>query len=348
MRRAPSTSVIPTPARRWPTRRRRRAPCSCAASARSRCEPGARRPCASSSTTRSTRSAAALVVGADGRASSMRRQLGLPLTQTVVRTMVAGLLVEGLDDWPVDRMALGTEDDLHDFVMPRHGGTGPAVPDLRRRPARQVHGSCPRSVRCSTRSGCAASRPASSSPRPPGRAGRHLPGQRQPGRHAVCSPASCSSATPPGGTTRSSARGCRSPFAMRQQRRHDDRWRARTGPPTPSPGTSPSGASGCAGCDSAPSSTPTCAATSRRRADSTDSPCSRASTRTRSPRRRPSSRPVAGPDVAPPEAFTTREHRPHQGHRLTGTSSRDLAPASSARPVMPEGVASGDNRGATR
>ena len=63
-----------------------------------------------------------LVVAADGRASSVRRQLGLTLTQTEPKTMGGGMLIEGLDDWPAHRMALGTEDDLHYLVFPREGG----------------------------------------------------------------------------------------------------------------------------------------------------------------------------------------------------------------------------------
>jgi len=63
-----------------------------------------------------------LVVGADGRASSVRRQLGLTLEQTEPRIWGSGMLVEGLDEWPVHRCAGGTEGDLHYFVFPRAGG----------------------------------------------------------------------------------------------------------------------------------------------------------------------------------------------------------------------------------
>jgi 2-polyprenyl-6-methoxyphenol hydroxylase-like FAD-dependent oxidoreductase len=63
-----------------------------------------------------------LVVAADGRASGVRRQLGLDLCQTTPRTMVCGLLVEGLDGWPAHRMSLGTEGDLHHLVFPRRDG----------------------------------------------------------------------------------------------------------------------------------------------------------------------------------------------------------------------------------
>jgi 2-polyprenyl-6-methoxyphenol hydroxylase-like FAD-dependent oxidoreductase len=63
-----------------------------------------------------------LVVGADGRTSQVRRQLGLPLRGTAVRTFLTGLLVDGIEDWPADTSSLGTERDVHFFVFPRHGG----------------------------------------------------------------------------------------------------------------------------------------------------------------------------------------------------------------------------------
>ncbi|MHA6629447.1 FAD-dependent oxidoreductase [Pseudonocardia sichuanensis] len=63
-----------------------------------------------------------LVVGADGRMSTVRRRLGIPLQQTVPRTMGGGMLVDDLHSWPSERGALGTEDDLLYFVFPRAGG----------------------------------------------------------------------------------------------------------------------------------------------------------------------------------------------------------------------------------
>jgi 2-polyprenyl-6-methoxyphenol hydroxylase-like FAD-dependent oxidoreductase len=65
---------------------------------------------------------AGLVVGADGRTSSVRRQLGLTLHETRPRTMAGGMLVDGLDGWPADQMSLGTEDDLYHLVFPRAHG----------------------------------------------------------------------------------------------------------------------------------------------------------------------------------------------------------------------------------
>ncbi len=61
---------------------------------------------------------AGLVVGADGRTSSIRRRLGLALQQTAPRTLAGGMLVDGLDGWPADQMSLGTEGDLYYLVFP--------------------------------------------------------------------------------------------------------------------------------------------------------------------------------------------------------------------------------------
>ena len=65
---------------------------------------------------------AGLVVGADGRMSSVRRQLGLALHETAPRTLGGGMLVDGLDGWPATQMSLGTEGDLLYFVFPRDDG----------------------------------------------------------------------------------------------------------------------------------------------------------------------------------------------------------------------------------
>jgi 2-polyprenyl-6-methoxyphenol hydroxylase-like FAD-dependent oxidoreductase len=63
-----------------------------------------------------------LVVGADGRMSTVRRQLGLELHQTEPRTMGGGMLVDGLHGWPADQLSLGTEGDLYYLVFPRADG----------------------------------------------------------------------------------------------------------------------------------------------------------------------------------------------------------------------------------
>jgi 2-polyprenyl-6-methoxyphenol hydroxylase-like FAD-dependent oxidoreductase len=65
---------------------------------------------------------AGLVVGADGRTSSVRRQLRIALHETRIRSLLGGMLVDGLEAWPVDQMSLGTERDLFYFVFPRANG----------------------------------------------------------------------------------------------------------------------------------------------------------------------------------------------------------------------------------
>jgi 2-polyprenyl-6-methoxyphenol hydroxylase-like FAD-dependent oxidoreductase len=63
-----------------------------------------------------------IVIGADGRASSVRKQLGIDLHETEARTMLSGLLVTDLDAWPVEQTTLGTFGDVHYLVFPRPAG----------------------------------------------------------------------------------------------------------------------------------------------------------------------------------------------------------------------------------
>jgi 2-polyprenyl-6-methoxyphenol hydroxylase-like FAD-dependent oxidoreductase len=63
-----------------------------------------------------------LLVGADGRTSTVRSQLGIRLQQTTPRTMCGGMLVDDLHAWPADQLSEGTEGDLHYYVLPRANG----------------------------------------------------------------------------------------------------------------------------------------------------------------------------------------------------------------------------------
>ena len=63
-----------------------------------------------------------LVVGADGRDSTVRRQLGMPLHETKPRLIGAGLLVRNIQGWPEHQVAIGTEDDRVFFVLPQSDG----------------------------------------------------------------------------------------------------------------------------------------------------------------------------------------------------------------------------------
>lgn len=63
-----------------------------------------------------------LVVGADGRASSVRRQLGLELREDAPHHLFTGLLVEDAAGWPEDLQAIGTEGDLAFLAFPQGKG----------------------------------------------------------------------------------------------------------------------------------------------------------------------------------------------------------------------------------
>jgi 2-polyprenyl-6-methoxyphenol hydroxylase-like FAD-dependent oxidoreductase len=63
-----------------------------------------------------------LVVGADGRRSIVRRQLGIGLHETEPVTVGGGMLVDELSDWPTELNATGTEGDLYFLAFPRPAG----------------------------------------------------------------------------------------------------------------------------------------------------------------------------------------------------------------------------------
>jgi 2-polyprenyl-6-methoxyphenol hydroxylase-like FAD-dependent oxidoreductase len=65
---------------------------------------------------------ARLVIGADGRDSTVRRQLGFTEHATEPRTMGAGMLVEHADDWPATDMVIGTETDRNFLAFPQGDG----------------------------------------------------------------------------------------------------------------------------------------------------------------------------------------------------------------------------------
>ncbi len=66
--------------------------------------------------------AARLVVGADGRNSQVRRQLGIALHEDAPHHLFAGLLVDGVPDWPEDVQSMGTAAGVQYFVFPQGGG----------------------------------------------------------------------------------------------------------------------------------------------------------------------------------------------------------------------------------
>jgi 2-polyprenyl-6-methoxyphenol hydroxylase-like FAD-dependent oxidoreductase len=62
-----------------------------------------------------------LVIGADGRNSRVRHQLGFPVLADPPHNLLGGLLVEGVPDWPQDTQVIGTEDRLHFLIFPQGG-----------------------------------------------------------------------------------------------------------------------------------------------------------------------------------------------------------------------------------
>lgn len=65
---------------------------------------------------------ARLVVGADGRNSQVRKQLGVELFEDEPHHLFAGLLVDGVPEWPGDVQSMGTEGSVQYFVFPQGGG----------------------------------------------------------------------------------------------------------------------------------------------------------------------------------------------------------------------------------
>ena len=63
-----------------------------------------------------------LVVGADGRNSTVRRQVGIELDRHEATHMIAGVLVDGLEDLEIDHDFLATSDDLFMASFRQHRG----------------------------------------------------------------------------------------------------------------------------------------------------------------------------------------------------------------------------------
>lgn len=63
-----------------------------------------------------------LIVGADGRGSTVRRQAGIGLEQEPTHHMFAGLLVHDAHGWDDQAQVIGTEGDLQFFIFPQGKG----------------------------------------------------------------------------------------------------------------------------------------------------------------------------------------------------------------------------------
>jgi 2-polyprenyl-6-methoxyphenol hydroxylase-like FAD-dependent oxidoreductase len=63
-----------------------------------------------------------LIIGADGRSSTVRRQSGIRIRKAPASHVIAGLLAEGAWRWPDDQYSIGVEGDLQFYVFPQGGG----------------------------------------------------------------------------------------------------------------------------------------------------------------------------------------------------------------------------------
>jgi 2-polyprenyl-6-methoxyphenol hydroxylase-like FAD-dependent oxidoreductase len=60
-----------------------------------------------------------LVIAADGRTSTVRRQLGMTLARDEPHHFIGGMLVDGVPDWPREQQSVGTEGNLNYLVFPQ-------------------------------------------------------------------------------------------------------------------------------------------------------------------------------------------------------------------------------------
>jgi menaquinone-9 beta-reductase len=60
-----------------------------------------------------------LVVGADGRNSIVRGQIGIDLHRDPTHHLMAGMLVDDIDGWPASLQTFGTEGDINFLVFPQ-------------------------------------------------------------------------------------------------------------------------------------------------------------------------------------------------------------------------------------
>jgi len=63
-----------------------------------------------------------LIIGADGRTSTVRKQSGIRISKAPTSHVVSGLLVDGASRWPADQYSIGVEGDLQFYVFPQGGG----------------------------------------------------------------------------------------------------------------------------------------------------------------------------------------------------------------------------------
>jgi 2-polyprenyl-6-methoxyphenol hydroxylase-like FAD-dependent oxidoreductase len=60
-----------------------------------------------------------LVIGADGRNSSVRKDLSFKVSRDEPRALLGGMLVKGVPSWPRDMQVIGVEDRFHFLIFPQ-------------------------------------------------------------------------------------------------------------------------------------------------------------------------------------------------------------------------------------
>lgn len=62
-----------------------------------------------------------LIIGADGRNSTVRRQIGFAVRHDEPHNLIGGMLVDDVPEWPQDVFESGTEGNIHHLVFPQGG-----------------------------------------------------------------------------------------------------------------------------------------------------------------------------------------------------------------------------------
>lgn len=63
-----------------------------------------------------------LIVGADGRNSTVQRQIGFPVLHDEPHNLLGGMLIDGVPEWPQNKWEIGTEGRILHLVLPQGGG----------------------------------------------------------------------------------------------------------------------------------------------------------------------------------------------------------------------------------
>jgi 2-polyprenyl-6-methoxyphenol hydroxylase-like FAD-dependent oxidoreductase len=63
-----------------------------------------------------------IVIGADGRGSTVARQVGFARSADPIHHILTGLLVDDISEWPRDEQSIGVDGDLGFYIFPQGGG----------------------------------------------------------------------------------------------------------------------------------------------------------------------------------------------------------------------------------